>query len=252
MFFKRLIKFLFAIFGLSISRKNRTFHANTKHFFELIKTLDFHPVLIIDIGAHKGDWSRTAAIYFKDSYFVLVEPQDDLVRYCKDLMQIDNFMIYHQAIGNLDGIAFLNKHKRKDSYFISENTSDTSIHEQESVKISTLDKFISDNLTSYPNPDVLKIDAEGLDLEILKGAKHTLKKLELIFIEAGVYNFRFNNSILEVIRVLEREGFMLLDITDLNRPYNLKILWNVELVFIRKGGHLNTSIDYILENLGEK
>ncbi len=39
---------------------------------------------------------------------------------------------------------------------------------------------------------------------------------------------------------MDAKGYCLFDITDLNRPWEKPVLWLVELVFVRKGGRLDS------------
>jgi hypothetical protein len=42
-----------------------------------------------------------------------------------------------------------------------------------------------------------------------------------------------------MINYMADKGYMLFDITDLNRPFKPNVLWLMELVFIRKDGIIN-------------
>jgi hypothetical protein len=87
---------------------------------------------------------------------------------------------------------------------------------------------------------MLKIDAEGLDIEVLQGAQELIRNhVEIILVEVGVMNKQFNNSALTVLSFMDSIGFRLFDITDLNRPFKNNILWLCEFVFIKKGGVLD-------------
>jgi hypothetical protein len=87
---------------------------------------------------------------------------------------------------------------------------------------------------------MLKIDAEGLDIEVLQGAQDLIRNhVEIILVEVGVMNKQFNNSALTVLSFMDSIGFRLFDITDLNRPFKNNILWLCEFVFIKKAGVLD-------------
>jgi hypothetical protein len=101
-----------------------------------------------------------------------------------------------------------------------------------------LDGFVKEN--SLPYPEMLKIDAEGLDIEVLQGAQELIRNhVEIILVEVGVMNKQFNNSALTVLSFMDSIGFRLFDITDLNRPFKNNILWLCEFVFIKKAGVLD-------------
>ena len=61
---------------------------------------------------------------------------------------------------------------------------------------------------------------------------HFLQKSSLI--EAGVANKAFANSFLDVLNFMGSKSYSLLEITDMNRSFKFKVLWLVELVFVKK------------------
>ena len=115
--------------------------------------------------------------------------------------------------------------------------------EQFEVEVVALDEFFAQNSVRLPKPDILKIDAEGWDLEVLIGAEKIAANSEVILLEAGVMNKSFSNNAREVINAMHERGFVLFDITDLNRTNRDSGLWNVELAFVRNGGVLERAID---------
>lgn len=77
----------------------------------------------------------------------------------------------------------------------------------EQIQIDTLDNYLSDiNLKSKL---ILKIDVEGYELEVLKGANDTLKseQIEILVIETNDSGLNFGSSDLEIERFLSTYGF---------------------------------------------
>ncbi len=109
---------------------------------------------------------------------------------------------------------------------------------QVDVNIVTLNELISSQ--NLLNPDIIKIDAEGLDLEVLKGSDNFFGTTEIFMVEAGVAAKGIENEFIRVVQYMDMKGYKLFDITDLNRPFNPRILWLTELVFIRKNGIIDS------------
>lgn len=99
----------------------------------------------------------------------------------------------------------------------------------EKIKQSKLDTIIS-KIEITP-PYLLKIDVDGQELAILNGAINTLKNTSIIVIEAPI-NKVFNPHFFARSKFLIDHGFYLLDIVDF--AYYNGILWQVDLVFVRK------------------
>jgi len=132
----------------------------------------------------------------------------------------------------------LTQHERDDShtFALSEQQALDYGYTQVEIPVVALDDFIEKR--GLPKVNILKIDAEGWDLEVLKGAHKTASEADIVLLEAAVLNPVFTNTVEEVVGVMSRLGFLLFDITDLNRTATNGALWLVELAFVKKDGVL--------------
>ena len=220
-------------------------HANTDTFFQCLHNIGFKPRHIIDVGAHRGGWTRSALHYFPEAHYSLFEPQRDLLESQVDLSKNPKIHFHFIGVGPTSEIKKITTSHRRDSYSFqwSEDQARDLGCEQFEVEVIALDEFLSQESNLFPSADLVKIDAEGWDLEVLKGAELTISNSEIVLLEAGIMNKSFKNNAREVINVMFEKGFILFDITDLNRTSRDKGLWNVELAFVRKGGKLEQAID---------
>jgi FkbM family methyltransferase len=90
------------------------------------------------------------------------------------------------------------------------------------VETDTLDNVLS----LYEGPFVVKIDVDGAELEILKGADSCLENIYWIVIESWM------SRVEEIIRILKTKGFNLWDIVDF--AYMRGQLSQVDLVFVNQ------------------
>lgn len=90
---------------------------------------------------------------------------------------------------------------------------------------------------------MLKIDAEGWDLEVLKGAEFSVSRADIVLLEAAVMNKLFPNKLSQVIAEMDKRGFVVFDITALNRTSRDNALWLVEIAFVKAGGLFDLNID---------
>ncbi len=210
-------------------------------FFSLLKTLQYSPNQIIDVGANHGGWTRTALAYFPDAAYSLIEPQKWLEEYVKDLINTNpNIKFFNYGAGSTNGSFKLTIASRDDSstFVISEEEANKQGLEQVDVDVVTLNEFIKKH--NLPFPDIIKIDAEGLDLEVLKGSSNCFGQTEIFMVESAVVATGIENSFLRVIQYMDENGYKLYDITDLNRPFETRVLWLTELVFVRKNGIIDS------------
>ena len=97
---------------------------------------------------------------------------------------------------------------------------------QEDVCITTVDTFIKEH--NVPRVDVMKVDIEGGELAMFRGARNLLERADapLVLCESGFLTQGFGYHPLEILRLLESCGYTLLllnsetgQITDLKPDY---------------------------------
>lgn len=209
-------------------------------FFINLRELNFQPLVIYDIGAHKGTWSKQCLRFFPVASYFLFEPQQELMEDIrKNVGEGPNIRIYSLGIGDTDTTLNFTLHNRKDSrsFKYSNVEADRFGYKQIPLPIARLDTLIEKE--QLPVPDILKIDAEGLDIKVINGAGKYLNGVEVILVEVGVMNKNIPNSVRNMVNLLDEKGFLLFDITEMNRPFKNKVLWLCELVFVKKNGKLD-------------
>lgn len=218
-------------------------HKNTllNTFFTNLQQIGFVPKHIVDVGANHGTWTRETLKYFPDAYYTLLEPQYWLKSSMQDILSANKKVAFHGlGAGEVAGAFQFTMHERDDSCSFRYTAAEASAAglKQVEIPVVTLNKLLGES--DFPVPDIIKIDAEGLDIEVLKGASDYFGKTEVFMVEAGVTNQIFSNSFLVMLNFMDQQGYRLYEITDLNRPFPLQVLWLVELVFVKKGGFIDT------------
>lgn len=210
-------------------------------FFNNIQAMGFTPKHIIDIGANHGTWTRETLTYFPNAYYTLIEPQEWLKPSFQDLLDTNPKMTYHAVGAGSEAGSFKFTIVNRDdscSFRYTEEEAAEKGYKQVDIPIITLNDLVKSN--NLPIPDIVKIDAEGIDIDVLKGADSLFGKTEIFMVEAGIVNKEFDNSFLKMINFMDQNGYRLFEITDLNRLYPLKVLWLVELVFVKKNGIIDS------------
>lgn len=224
----------------SLGKPNELFHKNSllEVFFENLKAMGFTPNHIIDVGANHGTWTRETLKFFPNAYYTLLEPQEWLKPSLQDLLDA-NAKITFNAIGAgaRSGSFKFTIVNRDDScsFRYTEEEAKSQGFKQVEIPIVTLNELVAKN-AALPFPDLVKIDAEGLDLEVLEGASDLIGKTEVFLVEAALFCKEFDNSLIKMVNYMDDKGYILFEITDLNRPFKPNVLWLTELAFIKKGG----------------
>lgn len=211
-------------------------------FFKNIEAMGFTPQHIIDIGANHGTWTRETLKYFPDAYYTLVEPQEWLKPSLQDLLDANSKISFNPfGAGAKSGSFMFTIVDRDDScsFRYTEEEAKKKGLKQVEIPILTLNEIVQRNNT-LPFPDLVKIDAEGLDIAVLEGASNLLGKTEVFLVEAALFCKEFDNSLLKMVNYMDEKGYSLFEITDLNRPFSPQVLWLVELAFVKKGGILDS------------
>ena len=84
---------------------------------------------------------------------------------------------------------------------------DLRVREQVTVQLRTMDELVDESLPPGPI-DLLRIDTQGTELDVLKGAGRCLKRVRLIWTEVS-FRHLYEGSVLfsDVHAHLTREGF---------------------------------------------
>src|SRR5258708_26556909 len=162
-------------------------------FFTLLQRLGFAPKHILDVGANRGLWTRTATQHLPDARYTLVEPQDHLKSYIKDLLDRGYKIQWINAgAGDMTGTLPFTLAGRDDSstFTLSEEQARQAGLPQTSGAIKTLNEIAA----GAPPPDMVKIDAEGFDLRVLTGSSDLLGKTDIFLVEACISSPSANSA----------------------------------------------------------
>lgn len=217
--------------------KNNLLHT----FYSLLKSIDYVPKHIVDVGANHGTWTREALKMFPDCKFTLLEPQAWMKESIKDILEINPKVSFNAVgAGKQSGVFKFTIVDRDDScsFIYSETEAKEKEFKQIEIPVITLNELIE--AQNLPIPDIIKIDAEGLDIEVLEGAGNFFGKTEVFMVEAGIVCKTIPNNFLQVMNYMDENGYRLFEITDLNRPFPNQVLWLAELVFIKKDGIIDS------------
>lgn len=143
--------------------------------------------IIVDIGAHIGYFSLALANVFPQSQIYACEPVSLafklLQKNCRGVKEIISIRIgFSDSVGT-GKINYVENLLMYSS--LSEERFDWAPnHLTEKVTLKTLDLFCQKN--QLPQVDLLKIDAEGWEEKILKGAPKTLTRTHFLLIECSL------------------------------------------------------------------
>jgi FkbM family methyltransferase len=199
---------------------------------DYLRRLGFQPRTVIDVGVATG----TPPLYeaWPGAFLALVEPLDDFSKAIESILAKRPGRWFHAAAGSAEGELEIRVEpvwKERSSFFArneSERTGDEAMLRK--VRVATLDSIVQEGALSPPFG--LKIDAEGAELEVIRGASATLRDTQFVIAEVGVApRFEGGYRFAEFIAAMDEAGFSVCDILDLGRAGSVVTFF--DLVFRR-------------------
>lgn len=224
-------------FGLTRTR-NTHFDAE-RDAYRRLHGRGFRPEYIVDVGAHEGSWTAAAREIFGDVPTLMVEPQDADQPVLQALCaRLPDTRVAHHVLSAHPGetVTF---YQLVDGPSGGSSTGSSLKPERSDVPrreiayvTETLDRVAEERDNIF-----LKIDAQGGELDILRGGEATLARCALVQLEVAV--MRYNEgapTMLEVLAFMDARGFAPIDISGQTRLQGHLV--QVDLLFAPSGSPL--------------
>jgi FkbM family methyltransferase len=180
---------------------------NDRHDDErIIRELLHKGDTFVDVGANIGALSITAALAVGETGRVLsIEPHPRIFKYLEGnlaLNNIKNCQLINVALGDHVGTVRFSDRRFTDD----QNSIGFAKNQKGGVDVPL--QLLDDLTGLFPIIHVLKIDVEGYESFVLKGAKQTLAKTNTLFFESFEPTFQQNgSSCAEIFDFIETQGF---------------------------------------------
>lgn len=164
--------------GVRMFRHN---HRGINPFVD-IRSWGYPITTIFDVGANEGHVARDLINTFPEARLECFEPVEKTYLALTRNTPSVRCRCHRLAMGALAGMATIHV---GDNSLMSSILDSSGATSTETIAVSTVDDFVNDH--SIKHIDLLKIDTEGFDIEVLKGAEATLLRGEVkfIFTEVG-------------------------------------------------------------------
>lgn len=198
---------------------------------------------ILDIGAYEGDWTSRVKRIFPDAHFVMIEAnpekRDILNSICRRFKKVDLEMALLASEGNVSKEFSL----AESASSLLEELNETG-SERITLTSSTLDEVLSKR--GIGRVDFMKLDVQGYELEVLKGAHRYLQLCECVLLEVSLIALHKDCPVLaDVVSYMDRADYCAYDICSVSarRPYD-RALWQTDIIFVKKNSQLLSSRRY--------
>ena len=195
---------------------------------------------VYDVGANIGEFAKACSIVLLSAEVTCFEPvpatYEVLSRACKKIPQVtveclaigeraEMTRMYTSAFSHTDSILAAGKdllggweNARANNYV--------------DVKVVTLDEYVPKGDGSLKDV-FLKIDVQGYELFVLKGAENILKQCRCVQVEVSIREMYENAPIFpEVWQFLRKRGFILAEVSNILRSPKDNLPVSCDLVFV--------------------
>jgi len=172
--------------------------------------------MVVDIGANIGIITLSVSDIVSNNGIVYsIEPNPKTFEYLKGNIkenQFSNIRVFQLAIGEKEAVTTFNSDSSDD---LSNSLSLENMNSENStvIQIKPLDEIIPKNTWIH----LLKIDVEGFEIFVLKGAKRCLSMTDCIYIESYEVHFnKYGYSSLDLFNYMRLNGFKILKMSGEN------------------------------------
>lgn len=165
----------------------------------------------IDAGANIGSWTKCLKKEFEFARVVCFEPSKiAFLELQKNLSEYSHLELVNSGLGAKNETRFL--------YTDFHGSELASVHQRDldhldlflnlnlEIQIDSLDQYLIEKCPTF-RPNLLKMDVEGFEMEILKGAETTLKNLSIVQFEFGGCNLDSRDYFKDFWDLFHRLGF---------------------------------------------
>ena len=225
---KKVVKNLLKRYQLEV----RAVDSPTRSFSRAVAQLkkEIAPSTIIDIGV--ADGTPDLYVHFPTHPYLLVEANPHYQTTLKKLQTQLDARVETVFCGAQSGETSFNVYEdpRKSSTF--EITRQLELVSKIKVPVQTLDNLVEKH--QLEGPFLLKLDVEGAELEVLKGAAKTVSNCEAIIAEASILpKYKGGPEFADLVCLLKEHGFSVFDIAAGTNDGRNGRLQQVDLIFVK-------------------
>jgi FkbM family methyltransferase len=197
----------------------------------------FRPSLVFDVGAYRGDFARTALDTWPDATVACFEAQSARVLELERLAKERRGLRVFAGLLGAECRAPVALHEAETASSVLDEASGTA-HPVVEHPMRTVDDVVARDFAGR-SPDFLKLDVQGYELEVLKGAERSLPAVEAILAEVNLLDIHVGVPLLaQVVAWLDARDFVAYDICGLTRRPLDGALWQADMIFLPRASRL--------------
>lgn len=197
----------------------------------------FSPRLVIDVGAHRGDFSRLALDLWPDARVICAEPLPE--------MMPSLALLASKYPGRVELVPRLLGASASEAvpFYVADTGSSVlaehhCVHPVITCPMTTLDSVV-EMLGRQQAPDLIKLDVQGYELEVLKGGLQSLTKAGAVLMEVNLIDIHREVPLVsDVVAWMRERAFVAFDVCGMTRRPLDAALWQIDIIFVPEGSRL--------------
>ena len=219
---KKFLQFLVGIFGYNITKSVNFYKINRTLDTAIKSVIKKNDPIIFDIGAHEGESIDRFKNLFENPTIHSFEPQTQIFEKLRNKKKKDdNLFLNNFGLSTEQGSEeiCINSNTAASSYLEVDNKDkffrSLKTIQKEKTKIDTFDNYF--NKINVDLIDLVKIDVQGYEEKVLKGALKSLNKVLLIEIEIVFVNlYEKHSSFYQIESILNNYNFELYSLSSIS------------------------------------
>lgn len=175
---------------------------------------------VVDVGACQGDWTRLCLRVFPGAKVLMVEPQERHRDRLRQMAAGSGQLAFESVLLGPPGMTTADFHVLDDP---SGGTGSSVLPELSDVPrqvvrmpVRTLDEVAAQH--GMQPVSLLKLDVQGFEIEVLKGAERTLASVPWVLLEVSLTAYNEGSPLIdEVLTWMRARGFGVDEVFDLSR-----------------------------------
>jgi len=231
----------FELRGVGTSGSEQRLHMGD--FLTHFAKTGFLPKTIVDCGVADGTYDLYKA--FPEAFLLLIEPLEENTEAIQSILTKYNGKFILGAAAAESGKIQFNVHgdHLEGSSMLFETMGAQADGAPRVVAAVRIDDLVAKE--DLQGPFLIKVDVQGAELDVLKGAPQTLKNTEMVILEVSFFEFmKGAPQFSEVISFMKNIGFVAYDFFDRShRPLD-GALGQVDIAFVKEKGIFRKNHSY--------
>ena len=205
-------------------------HTLRSHLAKLFREYEIDTIL--DVGANEGQFGQSVrALGFRGKLYSFEPVISAYEKLSRVSSSDNNWTTFNFALGSQSGEALINVSDFSSfssildvNDYALDRWKDSEVTHQQKIAIRTLDDCMADGAIDCDNRVLLKMDTQGYDLEVFKGAQSVLSNTSCILSELSlipIYDGMPNYS--EALSMFESHGFNVSGFYPITRNKNMTL-----------------------------